>query len=80
MQNDYIPMNFTHVDGDTTIHLHQDVFDPEKFTVVLATLSDGDIRREYFNHPRAAIRCYLGMIADECDAYVPNAISPMVNR
>ena len=78
--SDYIPLNLVHVDGDVTIRLSQNAFDPSEYRVILNQLGEGDIRRETFNHPRAAIRCYLGMIADECDQYVPNQISPIVNR
>jgi hypothetical protein len=76
----YIPKNFVHVDGDVTIRLSQHAFNPNEFRVILNQLGEGDIRREVFPYFKDAMQCYLGMIADECDQYLPDEISPMVNR
>lgn len=78
--NNYEPINFTHVAGPVTIQLHQNVFDPNKFTVTLSEIGQGDIHQESATNMKDAMRIYLGMIADEHDDHAPNEISAMVNR
>lgn len=78
--NMYTPLFMMHVCGPVTIELSQHAFNQDEYRVVLRENGQGEIRREAFNNPREAIRCYLGMIADEHDDIAPNEISAMVNR
>ncbi|WPH68448.1 hypothetical protein [Stenotrophomonas phage BUCTxx99] len=76
----YIPLNFIHVDGDTTVQMSQSAFDPDSYRVILSQVGEGDIRREEFTDLFAAMQCYLGMIADELDQYAPCQVTNLVNR
>ncbi len=76
----YEPITYTHVAFPVTIQLHQNLFDPNVFTITLSEEGQGKIHQETTNNIKDAMRIYLGMIADEHDDHAPNEISAMVNR